>query len=66
MNATNYGVEVTISHPQTVYCHSEPFGKLRTSSAKRRIVILSKAKDLEILRRPAICGTPQNDIVIPG
>jgi len=43
-------------------CHSEPFGRLRTGSAKREIVILSPAlggtKDLEILRL-----TPQNDIV---
>jgi len=28
------------------HCHSEPFGKLRTVSAKKVIVILSNAKDL--------------------
>jgi hypothetical protein len=27
----------------------------------RHTVILSEAKDLEILRRPAVSGTPQND-----
>jgi len=30
---------------------------------KRRFVILSAAKDLQILRRPAAGGTPQNDIL---
>ena len=44
------------------FCHFEPFGKLRTSSAKRGIVILSPAlggtQDLEILRL-----TPQNDVI---
>jgi hypothetical protein len=54
-------VQVTIGHPQTVCYHSEPFGKLKTGSTKRGTVILSKAKDLEILRRCA----PQNDIQIP-
>jgi hypothetical protein len=44
--------------PNACYCHSEPFGKLGTGSAKRVIVILSNAKDLEILRL-----TPQNDVV---
>jgi len=59
-------IQVTIGHPETVYCHSEPFGKLRTDSAKRGNVILSRAKDLEILRRPAVGGTPQNDIQMPA
>ena len=39
-------------------CHSEPFSKFRTGSAKKVIVILSGAKDLEILRL-----TPQNDVI---
>ena len=43
-------------------CHSEPFGKLRTGSAKKGFVILSPAlggtKDLEIPRL-----APQNDVV---
>ena len=38
-------------HPETQHCHSEPFDELRAGSAK----------DLGILRRPAICATPQND-----
>ena len=38
-------------HPKTLLCHSEPFVILRINSAK----------DLEILRRPAFSGTPQND-----
>jgi len=48
-------------HPKTLHVHSETFGALRAGSTGRRIVILSKAKDLEILRRPAVGGTPQND-----
>jgi hypothetical protein len=59
-------VQVTIGHPETVYCHSESFDRLRINSAKRGTVILSPAlggtKDLEILRRYA----PQNDIETPG
>jgi hypothetical protein len=35
-----------------------PSAKLRINSARRAIVILSRAKDLEILRL-----TPQNDVV---
>jgi len=52
-------------------CHSEPFGKLRTGSAKKETLChpepfdrlrINSAKDLEILRRPAVGGTPQNDV----
>ncbi len=39
------------SAKKATLCHPEPFDGLRIDSAK----------DLEILRRPAICGTPQND-----
>ena len=49
-------VQVSIGHPETVYCHSESFDRLRTGSANRGTVILSRAKDLEILRRPAPAG----------
>ncbi len=55
-------LQIAILHLETAHCHSEAFSKLRTGSAKRVMVILSSAKDLEILRRPALGGTPQNDI----
>ena len=63
---TSYGKTVTkgnsarqalISvHAETSDPYSEPFGKLRTGSAKTVMVILSSAKDLEILRRPPSAG----------
>jgi hypothetical protein len=63
-------VQVTIGRPERDYCHSESFDRLpettlgagRTGSAKRGTVILSKAKDLKILRRYA----PQNDTQVPA
>ena len=58
--------ELLSFHPETSSCHSEPFDGLpettlgtgRTGSAKN----LCGPSDYEILRRPAIGGTPQNDI----
>ena len=54
------------AHQVAQHCHSEPFDRLRTGSAKNEARChpesrLGGAKDLEILRRPASCGTPQND-----
>ena len=68
-------VQVTIGHWETVYGHSEPFGKLKAGSAKKATLChpepfdrlrINSAKDLEILRCPAVGGTPQNDIQMPG
>ena len=39
------------SAKKAALCHPESFDKLKINSAK----------DLEILRRPALSGTPQND-----
>ena len=40
-------------------CHLEPFHKLR--ACPEPVEGINSAKDLEILRRPAHGGTPQND-----
>jgi hypothetical protein len=58
--------KLTSFYPETSSCHSEPFDGLpettlgtgRTGSSKN----LCGPSDYEILRRPAIGGTPQNDI----
>jgi hypothetical protein len=47
-------VQVTIGHPETVYCHSASFDRLPdTRLGTGRI---NSAKDLEILRGPAPAG----------
>ena len=58
-------VQVTICHPEAVYCHFESSDGTRRRAQVESLRINS-AKDLQILRRPAIGGTLKNDIVIPG
>jgi len=49
---------VACAHPETMHCHSEPFDRLRTGSAKN----LRRQASYEILRR----YTPQNDTLGGG
>jgi len=53
---------ITRAHPETAPCHSEPFDRLRTGSAKNPC----GSSNYEILRRPAPAGllrmTPINAI----
>ncbi len=55
-------------HQEIPYCHSKHFDLLRAcperldpSSTTGPVEEVNSAKDLKILRSPAILGTPQND-----
>ena len=52
------GTSLIRFHAETLHCHSEPPDRLRMNFAKN---LPEGNSNQETLRRPAICGTPQND-----
>jgi len=54
---SRFNQAIISGHPEMTQCHSEPFDRLSTGSAKN----LSRTGNYGILRRPRHCGTPQND-----